>query len=55
MDAIKASQQQAAEAEDKKYNTEILKTQIANKDEGEAQPGQAPVQSGLPQGQGPGI
>lgn len=48
MEALKAQQDQQAQAEDKKYNTEILKTQIANQDKGEAQPGQAPVGQGTP-------
>lgn len=46
MEALKAQQDQKAQAEDKKYNTEILKTQIANQDKLEAQPGGAPVQGG---------
>ncbi len=53
MDALKAQQQQQADAEDKKYNTEIVKTQIANQDKGE--PGAAPAGvQGLPPGVAPG-
>lgn len=48
MEALQNQQAQQAQSEDKKYDTEILKTQIANQDKTEAQPGQAPGQPGSP-------